>query len=208
MKATYMNIDRSMSEAARRAMKVTQKIMDNYKTGFYTDEDDITGALVGALGSKMSGTISGLSWSASILRHRSGIAAEEKKYGADMLFHIEVNTRGVSFSKGVLIQAKRTDKVSLMSKNDKQDLDEQCQKMLMQTSSSYVFNYTKRGMKCGAANRVQGSRSRKLSDDCTVTPYRFFYEFFRSPIGDPRFSSGLVKEMPVPRILSFSAIVE
>jgi len=51
-------------------------------------EDDLTGILVGRLDAALEGRIGGLKWNCTILRHRKGSAAEEKRagvIGADLL---------------------------------------------------------------------------------------------------------------------------
>ncbi len=80
-----MNFEDAMSEAAKAADEAVHMVMAAYQTGHMTDEDDLTPAIVGALQHAFSRPIAGLNWSASVVRHRSGIAAEEKRIGADMV---------------------------------------------------------------------------------------------------------------------------
>lgn len=201
-----MNFDAIARAAARQAEEGTKDAMQIYNSGSVEDEDDLTGVLVGTLSSKLSGKIGGVKWSASILRHRRGKAAQEKRIGADLLIHVCVDILGVNYSKGVLVQAKRVEPMQAMEKSEHDDLRNQCRKMLHHTSHAYVFDYVRGGMRCGSAIRIAGSENRRLYKECTLTPYRFFYELFRCPIGDPQITSARVDDLPTPHILFIKGI--
>ena len=168
-----------------------------YKRRRVWDEDDLTGVLVGQLDATLSDLkTGGLTWDATILRHRAGKAAEEKRVGADLLIHVALNTPTQKYSKGVLVQAKRVERHELLTKREHEELVDQCDRMLTITPAAFVFDYTKSSMRCGAATRVGGSSRRDLYRMCGWTSYRFFLELFRCPIGDPRITSALVDELP------------
>lgn len=71
-----MNIEQVATEAAKVADMAVSDTIDAMKALEIYDEDDITPFLVGALKTRLSGQIGGLTWSAKIMRHRKGIAAE------------------------------------------------------------------------------------------------------------------------------------
>lgn len=200
-----MNFDEYMRAAAHKAADAVADTMVQYKEGELTDEDDITGALVGQLRAALNGRIDGLQWSAKVLRHRRGVAAEEKKIGADILFHVKVETLEQTFSKGVLIQAKRFEPNQNMTTASQGDLKAQCKKMLEYSPSSFVFNYSTKGVRCGSATRVAGASSRNLNELCGRTPFRFFLDFFQCPIGDSRITGNVIDDLPVPTILEIVA---
>jgi hypothetical protein len=187
-----------MRDAAHAASDATDRTMQKYRNRGVTDEDDITGVLIGQLDSAFQDNVGGLKWKTSILRHRSGSAAEEKEVGADMLIHVELDTPTQKYSKGVLIQAKRQERDELMSSKEHADLIRQCNQMLGRTPDAFVFDYTKTGMRCGSAIRIAGSTERGVYEQCSWTPYRFFLELFRCPIGDRRIRSHLVEELSIP----------
>jgi hypothetical protein len=110
-----------------------------------------------------------------------------------------------SYSKGVLVQAKRVGRDEMLGKREYAELIDQCDRMLAITPSAFVFDYTKYSMRCGAATRISGSSSRDLHRTCGWTSYRFFLELFRCPIGDPRITSALVDELPASWGLEISA---
>jgi hypothetical protein len=193
-----MGFEDSIREAAKRADQAVNLTMEKYSQGRVTDEDDITGVLVGRLDEKLEGQIGGLVWSTSVVRHRRGVASEESMIGADIVIHVSFQTRVRKYAKGVLVQAKRVEPGHRLNNGALLDLVDQCNKMLQITPASFVFAYAKGGMRCGAASRIAGSSSRNLHEECIWTSYRFFLELFRCPIGDPSLTSSSVRELPVP----------
>ena len=181
--------------------------MAKYDRGLVTDEDDLTGVLIGNLDAELDGQIGGLTWSTSILRHRKGKAAEEQKIGADMAIHVAIRMPERCYSKGVLIQAKRVEPGSAMPTGEYKNLISQCSKMLAVTPAAFVFDYAKSSMRCASASRVVGALNHALYEECSWTSYRFFLELFRCPIGDPRLTSALFDDLPVPNVVKISAVL-
>ncbi len=193
-----MDIDQAFRLSARAASDATRAAMKKYRQQGVIDEDDLTGVLVGRLDAAFEGTHGGLHWSSSILRHRSGVAAQEKRIGADMLIHVSIDTPKLKYSKGVLIQAKRVEPDAAMSRDEHKELIDQCNKMLAVSPAAFVFDYAKGEMRCASATRIVGSTSRELYSSCDVTPYRFFLELFRCATGDRNIMSSLVEDLQVP----------
>lgn len=119
-----------MREAASIANDALNDVVTDYANGKVNDEDDITPYLLGHLKGAMKGAIGGLTWSASVVRHRKGEAAQEKKNGADFIIHVEVNTPIQQYSKGVLVQAKRLEPDIKLDTKAHTNLKEQCEKCL------------------------------------------------------------------------------
>jgi hypothetical protein len=201
-----MTFEELTKEAAKLADKAAWRTMNDMRNRHASDEDDVTGLLVGRLHAEFENTdIDGVNIRASILRHRSGVAAEERRIGADIVIHVGLDTPTQSYSKGVLIQAKKSEQFDYWSRRQRDDLIDQCKKMLRVTASSFVFNYSVNGIRCGAATRVMGAREPAgLRYLCGWTSYRFFLEFFRCPIGDPKITSANVADLPVPFALQLS----
>lgn len=189
-----MSFETVMREAAHKAADITDRIMGDLGSGYVKHEDDLSGALVGAFreGFQTLRT-DGITWNASVLTHRR--SGEEKKYGADLLLHVELNTPQQKYSKGVLVQSKRTGPDENMSTDAHKELKAQCNKMLGYSSDSFVFAYDPAGMRCGSANRIVGATGRNVYDQCSWTAYRFFLEFFRCPTGDRRITGAKVKDL-------------
>lgn len=170
-----------------------------------TDEPEITAYLISQLDAAFRERIAGLQWTSSVVRNGSGVAAEEKRIGADMLLHVTVDTPGIQYSKGVLVQAKRFKPDASMSTALSNELRSQCRRMLAHTPAAFVFNYTRHEMRCGSALRFAGSTDRRIHQQCVWTSYRFFLELFRCMVGDPRVSSARVSDLPVPYVIHLVA---
>lgn len=200
-----LGFDEEMRAAAHLADNAVARAMRKYRDGLVTDEDDLTGVLIGNLDTEFSERRStgtgGVQWSSSILRHRRGRAAEEKRIGADMIIHVSLETPIQTYSKAVLIQAKRHDPGSTMNVRERTDLIRQCKKMLAVTPSSFVFDYTTSGMRCASATKIAGSSNPDLHAACNWTSYRFFLELFRCPVGDSNITSAKAADLPVPIVL-------
>ena len=201
-----------MRAAAHIAKDATFNAMRQYAISNVVDEDDLTGVLVGELNSALNKKIRGFKWNAKILRHRRGVAAEEKRVGADLLVHVSIKAGGRSYNKGVLVQAKRVEPGEYMTNAQHDDLQRQCAKMISHSPSSFVFDYARKGMRVGSATRIQGTAAHELYSECTMTPFRFFYDLFMCPIGDSRIGSTDINALPlsmfessIPHILTLEA---
>jgi hypothetical protein len=196
---TFNEVTKAAAKEAEKAVNIT---VENFRKKYVYDEDDVTGFLVGCLQTTFHGARLGrIDLSASVLRHRRGIAAEESRYGADLLVHVTMDTPTQKYSKGVLVQAKKSEPDDTWSGRKRGILVDQCNKMLAVTPAAFVFNYSERGIRCGAATRVAGATSAfSIAYLCGWTAYRFFLELFRCPIGDPRISSARIADLPEPDV--------
>lgn len=201
------SVEEAFRKAACAADRAVSAAMEKYAKGLVTDEDDITGVLIGRLDAAFDESIGGVNWSSSILRHRKGVAAQEKMAGADMLIHVSFKTPQLTYSKGVLIQSKRVDDGVEMTLGNHNELLLQCKKMLKITPSSFVFNYTKSGMRCASANRIVGASSHILSNSCNLTSYRFFLELFRCTTGDLRITSATFEDLQIPQGIAITGTI-
>lgn len=105
-----------------------------------------------------------------------GSKSLEKPMGTDLYFAVEIeDAQGVGTSKGVLVQAKRFDKVA------GSDLLEQCRRMnLITKKGSVVWLYAKSGIKVArSADVVQGNMA-------PITNSEFFDRVLKCSIGDKR----------------------
>lgn len=197
-----MTFEDAVVAAAHAANDAVNEAMADYRAGQVTDEDDLTSWLLGILRNTFRGVIGGLTWRSSVLRHRSGTAAEEKRIGADMLIHVSMTAGTQNYSKGVLVQAKRSEPNSYITNDQQKELISQCNKMLSYSPSSFVFDYAKGSMRCGSAMKIAGSSNKNLYDACDWTSYRFFLELFRCSVGDKNIRSPLVRDLRVPVALT------
>lgn len=198
-----MTFDEAMREAARKADIAANAAMTKYAIDDVTDEPEITGVFIGQLDAVFDNEqFGGLTWRSKIVRNGKGSAAEEKRTGADLLIHIKVSTPAMTYSKGVLIQAKRAEPNEYITNISR--LQSQCLTMLSHTAASFVFVYAKGSMRCGSATRFSGTRDARIYRQATWRSYRFFLELFRCPIGDPNITSSRVSDLPVPKIIQLT----
>lgn len=189
-----MTFDEAMAEVAHKADEVSSDSMQQLAYGTVKHEDDLTGDLVGALRERLKDfRVQGLHFNTAILTHRR--SGEEGTYGADILIHVKMHTPEQSYSKGVLIQAKRIGPTESMKSKQHEELKGQCRKMLKFTSAAFVFVYDKAGLRTTSATKVIGSTKSDLYGRSEWTSYRFFLELFRCPVGDPRITSAGVRRI-------------
>lgn len=194
-----------MQKIARRAADGANIAMSKLALGRIKHEDDLTGALAQAIEDRVNGAkTGGLIWDYSILTHRR--SGEEGVYGADLLIHVKVDTPLYKYSKGVLIQSKRTSPGKNLKSAEFQELKQQCQRMQNYSAASFVFGYDPKGLRVAAATKIQGTMDRALYDQCTWTGYRFFLELFRCPIGDSKITSANVEELQPRYAIAISGI--
>lgn len=124
-----MTFEEMAREAAHAADDAVTQAMNKYKEGGVVDEDDLTGVLVGRLDSALDGQIGGLTWNTTIVRHRRGRAAEERRIGADLVIHVSLDTSTERYSKGVLVQAKRVEPDDRMKQAEHDELTRQCRRL-------------------------------------------------------------------------------
>jgi hypothetical protein len=201
-----MELEEAFKAAAHAADAAVNASMKKYRDQGVTDEDDLTGILIGRLDAEFDKVHSGIKWSSSILRHRRGVAAQERKVGADMLIHVSLDVQGLKYSKGVLVQAKRVEEGQTMNASEHKELLSQCKKMLGVTPASFVFDYAMGSMRCASATKIAGTTTRDLYASCNLTPYRFFLELFRCTTGDPRITSSRFTDLPIPIGLSLKGV--
>jgi len=105
-----------------------------------------------------------------------GSKSLEKPMGTDLYFAVEVEDgRGLKISKGVLVQAKRLDRVA------GSDLAEQCRRMnLITKKGSVVWLYDKSGIKVARSTDVERGNMSPVSNS------KFFYLVLKCTIGDKR----------------------
>jgi hypothetical protein len=197
-----MTFETDVRDAAHVAQNAVNATIEKYRSGQVIDEPDITGVLVGQLDARLNDNIGKIKWNSTIVRSASGSAAEEKKIGADLLINVQLSAYGRSYNKGVLVQSKRLETGLTLTSKEAERLHLQCRKMNKISASSFVFAYATTGIRCGGAASFYDQIKTDLYGHCPWTPFRFFWELFRCPIGDPRIKSSVVKGLPVPnRIL-------
>jgi hypothetical protein len=203
-----MDFEDALRAAAHRADQAAWEAMQAYADGTVDYEPSITGGLATGLRTALNRRISSLTWTAHVMKTGRGVGSEENPTGADLLIHVRLATPTISYSKGVLVQAKRVESGEIMDRSRYEELVGQCHQMLNITAASFVFDYAKAGMRCISASSIVDSNLRNLHEQCPWTPYRFFLELFRCPVGDPSITSAQVSDLPIPNKLELKASSE
>ena len=186
---------------------------DSYEDDRYSDTVQPTNLIkpdVQAIG--MSPSLPPIVWKARTLRTGSGVAAEEKRYGADLLGVLDLNLLDYRAKKGFLAQAKKVEPGQSLSKSEWERLQSQCEAMLLRAPESFVWGYSKsRGVRIFSANAILGLKSRVVFDLYSRSLFRFFENHLESFVGDRRLNSTRIETLdslhafPVERALEVSA---
>jgi hypothetical protein len=114
-------------------------------------------------------------------------SAQESEFGADFLGALEIELPDYEVKKGFLSQAKVVERGERMSAREFERLRGQCNDMLAHTPDSYVFLYSRDGVKVTSAIAIRGMKSSTDPyETYTRSLSRFFEEHFESFVGDHR----------------------
>jgi hypothetical protein len=105
------------------------------------------------------------------------------------------------------VQAKRPKDPGPINSRDQADLKRQCNTMLSITPSAFVFCYMQGWMRCGSANLTieLASKITQQSRSYIVLVAEVAGGVIAEDLGDPRLTSSLVSELPVPNVLILEA---
>ena len=154
----------------------------------------------------------GVIWRTRTLRTGSGVAAEEKRHGADLMGVLDIDLDGYKTKKGFLAQAKRSEPYSMFGSRDWDRLRSQCETILDRTTDSFVFVYSMlKGIRIFPANAVVELGSRNIFNLYDRSVSSFFESHIQCFIGDRRLNSTKIDtldalvELSVERVLELSA---
>jgi hypothetical protein len=221
---------RSVREVASAIAVAGEMAMEAYRSARVTDEPHITDRLMQAIEITVNGTdpvpairfplADGASsyrprgtliWQAHTLRSGSGSAAHEKRFGADVLGVLTINTPEYRVAKGFLAQAKRAEPGAALSKARWDGLMGQCEKMLTISPDSFVIAYSKRrGVKFFSAEAVRSFSGRDLFQLYNMGIRSFFERNIESFIGDRLLDApniGVLERLHLDEVLRPSAHV-
>ena len=203
---TVRKIAREIADAANGAF-------DSYRYGSVVEEPQVTDRILGAVQDRIQKRqFGGVIWRARTLRTGRGIAAEEKRHGADLMGILDIDLGGYKTKKGFLAQAKRAEPDNRFSSRDWDRLRSQCETMLNRTPDSFVFVYSMlKGIRIFPANAVAELETRNIFDLYDRGVSSFFESHIQCFIGDRRLNSTKIDtldalmELPVERVLELSA---
>jgi hypothetical protein len=143
-------------------------------------EPAMTERMITAIEKALDGeVIRGVRWEAKTLTDR-GKGTQEKRYGADFLGALNIDLPDYKVAKGFLAQAKLLKHETV---DDLSGLKEQCKKMLKLSPDSFVFLYSKTGVRVVPAISVIAS-DRDPTELYGRSVQRFFEEHIECFIGD------------------------
>ena len=233
---------KSVRRIAREISSAADGALDSYREGRVEEEPQLTDRILGAIEDRVLirqlvayGDLArempdpdsplsltkpviakrprgGIVWKARTLRTGRGVAAEEKRHGADLMGILDLALPDYSATKGFLAQAKKAEPGQRFSKRDWGRLRSQCEKMLLRTPASFVWVYSRsEGIRIFSANSVLGLESRCIFDLYSRSVSSFFENHIECFIGDRRLDSTNIEtldalaRLPVERILELSA---
>jgi hypothetical protein len=181
--------------------KVSQaidRVVEDYAAGDAVHENPFSGQLTGRVKETLREfETSGVRWqvdSASDkgrarLRARQltsqGADTEESRFGADIIFCLDIGLSDYNAKKGFLVQSKRLEPGTHLNKVTSDELREQCSKMLAVTPASMVFLYSSRGVHVVPATAVAASTTYDIYTLPTYAMRVLFDDFAMCWFGDP-----------------------
>lgn len=184
-----MPLQRSLlRRIAKEAADGVDDAMEAYREGRVTDEPHVTDRMLGAIETRLRAfRAAGVQVGAVTLRSGSGLAAEERRHGADAMLVLDIRTSDQHVRKGLLLQAKRAEPAQALVHHEWNRMVGQCEAMLSRTPSAYVITYSRdAGALLAPAADVVGYSGRDLRSVRSHMPRRFFEEFLLCFIGDRR----------------------
>ena len=152
-----------------------------------------------------------IKWTARSLRTSAGVAAEEKRHGADLMGILDIDIPNYRVIKGFLSQAKRAEPGRKLRKQDWDRLHSQCEKMLLRTPDAFVWVYSiSAGIRIFPAVSVLALKSRDIFDLYSRSISSFFEYHIECFIGDQRLNSTDIEtlealaDFPVETVLELS----
>lgn len=180
-------------ESAAHLAAAANRALDAFVDKRVEQEPHLTDRMLGRIEEAMNGfQTKGVVWTAKTLTDHAP-RAQESKYGADFIGVLEINIANYSVKKGFLAQAKRLTKPAFMRSDEFKRLQHQCDKMLESTPDSYVFLYSRAGIRILPAVAVLASTNRDLDNLYSRSVKRFFEDHFECFIGDRRINAPSIK---------------
>ena len=182
---------RSVRKIAQEIAGAADGAFGAYREGRVVEEPQVTDRILGAIEERIRNRrFGGVVWKARTLRTSSGIAAEEKRHGADLMGVLDLDLPDYRVKKGFLAQAKRAEPDGRFSGRDWDRLCLQCEKMLRRTPDSFVFVYSiSEGIRIFPAISILGLESGNVFDLYSRKISSFFESHLECYIGDPRLNS-------------------
>jgi hypothetical protein len=182
-------------EAARVVVEGCRTTIEHFADGIIADEESMTDRLFGSVANALNGrTIGGIVWKARTLRTGRGIAAEEKRHGADVLGVLEINLPEFRTRKGFLLQAKRIEPHEPISTREWDRFRKQCDTMLGRTHEAFAVIYSRtEGVRFIPAATINEITRTHIFDAGSRSLFGFFRAHVKCEIGDRKLHSPTIE---------------
>lgn len=138
--------------------------------------------------------IGNLVWKARTLRTGRGIAAEEKRHGADVLGVLTIDLHDYKTKKGFLLQAKRIEPDELTPSKEWARFQKQCETMLERTCDAFAVIYSREnGIRFIPASTILEISNNQIFDVGSRSLFGFFKAHVKCENGDRRLNSPTVE---------------
>lgn len=170
----YRGLVRAVARRINNAAEITVHDLDQ---GEIQQEPSMTDRLLGGIRNAIDGYRSkGVTWRAITLTDR-GRGAQERKYGADFAGVLSVDLPDFRVDKGFLAQAKLI-RNNGMPMGEFHRMVDQCEQMLRLSSASFVFLYTRTGIRIVPAISVIGASNPDFILDTSTLYSRSLSKFY------------------------------
>ena len=204
---------RAVRQIAREISDAADGALDAYIEDRAGEEPQLTDRILGAIEDRVRRqSLDGIMWTARTLKTSRGIAAEEKRHGADLMGVLDLKLPDYYAAKGFLAQAKKAEPGQKFAKREWKRLHLQCERMLLRTPDSFVWAYSKlAGIRVFSANSVLGLGTRDIFNLYSRSMSSFFENHIECFIGDHRLNLTNIEtldalaEFPAGRVFELSA---
>ena len=169
--------------------------IEDFRRKIIADEINMTDRLVASISNSLNGKhIGGIVWKARTLRNGPGVAAEERRHGADVLGTLEVDTPEYKVRKGFLLQSKIIEPGHPLSLGEWQRFQQQCEKMLQRTNEAFGMIFSrKKGVRFIPAQTLVAIRSDQVFEAGSRTLHGFFRSHVKCEIGDRKLNQPTIE---------------
>ena len=197
--------------ASRISKAANAAVVDALTNGWPEQETSITGKLLGRVEQSLQEySKNGIVWRSKVLTDH-GPNTMEKEYGADFAGILDLNVPGYRIRKGFLAQSKLVKNGRIQSAEFERMVG-QCRDMLSLSQTSFVFLYSKEGIRIVSAAAVIGVQNRRGSFDPSSlysrdvkTFYEAHLECFIGDLGINEFTEEMLLNLRARSAIEISA---
>jgi len=182
---------------ARSVFDGCQTTIEHFAEGIIADEESMTDRLFASVSNALNGRVIGnIVWRARTLRTGRGVAAEEKRHGADVLGVLEINLPEYRTKKGFLLQAKRIEPGAPPSKTEWERFRQQCMTMRARTEEAFAVIYSRsEGVRFIPAAIITEIDRDQVFDVGSRSLFGFFRAHVKCEVGDRRLNSPTIETL-------------